>query len=368
MIVTLIAAGKRVGVTATSHKVITNLLDEVCRAARDEGVEVRGVQKAGEDSLCVDPMIERAASNPKVLTALTEDGANLAAGTVWLWVRPEMAESVDVLFVDEAGQISLANVLAASQAAESVVLLGDPQQLEQPQQGVHPPGADVAALEHLVGGSTLAADRGLFLEETWRLHPEVCAFTSELFYEGRLRARPDLGNQSVNAAPPFDGAGLRFVPVAHSGNSSESSEEVKAVSALLDELMSGQATWIDKAGAEHSLRIEDVLVVAPYNAQVAALRAALPDGTRVGTVDKFQGQEAPIVVYSTASSSAQDAPRGMEFLFSPNRLNVATSRARCLAVLVGSPALLGSDCNSFRQMKLANRLCRFQELAEVLKV
>ena len=363
MIVTLIAAGKRVGVTATSHKVITNLLDEVCRAARDEGVEVRGVQKVGEDSLCADPMIERAASNPKVLTALTEDGANLAAGTVWLWARPEMAESVDVLFVDEAGQISLANVLAASQAAESVVLLGDPQQLEQPQQGVHPPGADVAALEHLVGGSTLAADRGLFLEETWRLHPDVCAFTSELFYEGRLRARPDLGNQSVNAAPPFNGAGLRFVPVVHSGNSSESSEEVGAVSALLDDLMSGNATWVDKASVEHPLQIEDVLVVAPYNAQVASLRAALPDGTRVGTVDKFQGQEAPIVIYSTASSSAQDAPRGMEFLFSPNRLNVATSRARCVVVFVGSPSLFGPDCRSVQQMRLANGLCRFGELA-----
>ncbi|MHB1191943.1 MAG: DEAD/DEAH box helicase [Longimicrobiales bacterium] len=326
------------GVTATSHKVIVNLLNSVCAAAESEGVVVRVPVALG-------------------------DGANLAAGTVWLWARPEMAGSVDVLFVDEAGQISLANVLAASRAADSIVLLGDPQQLEQPQKGVHPPGTDAAALEHLVGGATLSADRGLFLEETWRLHPDVCAFTSELFYEGRLTSRLELANQTVNGPAPFDGAGLRFVPVEHTGNSSESAEEVEVVRALIDELLASHATWVDSAGVQHPLRLSDVLVVAPYNAQVAALRAALPEGARVGTVDKFQGQEAPIVIYSTATSSAQDAPRGMEFLFSPNRLNVATSRARCLAVLVGSPELLGPNCGSVRQMRLANGVCRFGEMA-----
>ena len=364
MIVSLIAEGKRVGVTATGHKVITNLLDEVCVAAHEEGIEVRGIQKAGEESCCANPAIGRASTNPQVLKALAEEGANLVAGTMWLWARPEMAESVDVLFVDEAGQMSLANVLAGAQAADSIVLLGDPQQLEQPQQGVHPPGTDVAALEHLVGESTLSGDRGLFLEETWRLHPDVCAFTSELFYEGRLTSRLELANQTVNGPSPFVGAGLRFVPVAHTRNTSESREEVEAVRSLVDELISSGATWIDSDCKEHPIGLDEVLVVAPYNAQVAALREALPEGARVGTVDKFQGREAPIVIYSTATSSAQDAPRGMEFLFSPNRLNVATSRARCLAVLVGNPALLGPDCSSVRQMRLANGFCRFGEMAD----
>ena len=364
MIVSLIAEGKRVGVTATSHKVITNLLNEVCAAAYEDAVEVRGIQKAGEESCCSDPAIECAGSNAQVLKALVEEGANLAAGTMWLWARPEMAESVDVLFVDEAGQVSLANVLAGAQAADSIVLLGDPQQLEQPQQGVHPPGTDVAALEHLVGESTLSGDRGLFLEETWRLHPDVCAFTSELFYEGRLTSRLELANQTVHGPSPFVGTGLRFIPVEHTRNSSESREEVEAVRSLLNELIETGAAWVDSNCQEHPIGLREVLVVAPYNAQVAALREALPKGARVGTVDKFQGQEAPIVIYSTATSSAQDAPRGMEFLFNPNRLNVATSRARCLAVLVGNPALLGPDCSSVRQMQLANGLCRFGEMAD----
>src|SRR5207245_5883497 len=136
--------------------------------------------------------------------ALSNGIALLAAGTVWLWSRNEMAQSVDVLFVDEAGQMALANVLAISQAAMSVVLLGDPQQLNQPQRGVHPPGADVSALGHLLNGrATISADQGLFLTETRRLHPDVCAFTSELFYDGRLVPRPENARQRLNAVGPL---------------------------------------------------------------------------------------------------------------------------------------------------------------------
>jgi len=362
MIVSLLAAGKRVGVTATSHKVIVNLLDEVCQVADDEGVTFRGVQKASENNLCRHHAIERG-SNEAVETRVADGDVDLVAGTVWLFSRDAMQDKLDVLFVDEAGQMSLANVLAASGCTASVVLLGDPQQLEQPQQGVHPPGTEVAALEHLVGAQTLRPELGLFLHETWRLHPDICAFTSELYYQDRLRSREELGVQSVGAPPPFDGAGLRFHPVEHEANSNESPEEVAAVARLVDELLDADPTWVDQHGERKALGAEDILVVAPYNAQVNALREALPGEIRVGTVDKFQGQEAPIVLYSTATSSVADAPRGMEFLFSPNRLNVATSRARCVVVVVGSPELLGPDCRSVRQMKLANGLCRFGEMA-----
>jgi len=172
----------------------------------------------------------------------------LAAGTLWLWARDDMAGAVDVLFVDEAGQMSLANVLAVSQAADSLVLLGDLQQLDQPQQGTHPRGTAASALKHLVGGATLEADRGLFLEETWRLHPEVCAFTSELYYEGKLTSVAQTHGQRVDGPEPFNGVGLRFVPVAHSGNSSESAEEVQVVREFVDALLAARPSRTRRGG------------------------------------------------------------------------------------------------------------------------
>jgi uncharacterized protein len=200
------------------------------------------------------------------------------------------------------------------------VLLGDPQQLEQPQQGVHPPGADVSALAHLLNGhATIASEQGIFLTETRRLHPDVCAFTSELFYEGRLVPRPENAEQRLNTADPLDGTGLRFAPVNHSDNQNESPEEVEKVAAAVETLLKTGATWTNKKGEAHALTLEDVMVVAPYNAQVEALLERLPAGARVGTVDKFQGQEAPLVLYSMATSTPEDAPRGMEFLYSLNR-------------------------------------------------
>ena len=364
MIVQLLSAGKRVGIVATSHKVIGHLLKEVCEAGEEKGVVIHGIQKADKGQWCGREEIVRAGSNAKVLGALTEGEIRLAAGTAWLWSRPEMARAVDVLFADEAGQMSLANVLAIVQAGSSLVLLGDPQQLEQPQKGVHPPGADVSALDHLVGGmATLMDDRGLFLDQTWRLSPEICAFTSELYYGGRLVSRDGLEAQVVRGPTALAGSGLRFVPVEHFGNTNESTEEVEAVAGLVSELLSGNWSWVDEQAEESVVTLSDLLIVAPYNAQVALLREALPEGSRIGTVDKFQGQEAAIVIFSPASSSAEEAPRGMEFLYSPNRLNVATSRARCLAVIVGSPKLFGPHCKSVRQMKLANGFCRFAEMA-----
>jgi uncharacterized protein len=363
MITQLIHDGKRVGITATSHKVIANLLKGVCAAAEERDLGFHGIQKADEGDAYAHARIEHTGTNERVAEALASGEADLAAGTVWLWARPEMAGAVDVIFVDEAGQMSLANMLAASGAAKSIVLLGDPRQLEQPQKGVHPPGTGVSALEHLVGNVPLDPDRGLFLNETYRLHPDVCRFTSELFYWGLLKSRYGLQHQSVDGPEPFQGTGLRFIPVEHTGNTSESEEEVRVVAELVDRLLRAEPMWTDHEEVRRPIRVQDVLVVAPYNAQVTALRAALPAGVPVGTVDKFQGQEAPIVIYSTATSTAQDAPRGMEFLFSPNRLNVATSRARCLVLWVGSPALLGPDCSSVRQMQLANGFCRFGEMA-----
>jgi predicted RecB family nuclease len=369
MVVALVADGRRVGITAVSHKVIAKLLQEVCAAARQAGIQLRAVQKVSDhgDERSQDPVVTLVDNNGAVRDALARGEAQVAAGTAWLWARDEMADSLDVLFVDEAGQMSLANTLAVSQAACSLVLLGDPQQLDQPQKGVHPQGADVSALAHVLGGhETIGPDQGLFLEETWRLHPDICAFISELFYDGRLMTRPENRNQRLNCHGPLDGTGLRYVPVEHTGNQNESPEEVERVAGLFGGLLRDGATWTDKQGQVSTLGLEHILVVAPYNAQVSALAQRLPDGARVGTVDKFQGQEAPVVFYSMAISTPEDAPRGMDFLYSLNRLNVAVSRAQCVAVIVASPALFQVQCRTPRQIELANALCRYLEMARLV--
>jgi superfamily I DNA and/or RNA helicase len=247
-------------------------------------------------------------------------------------------------------------------AARNLVLLGDPRQLAQPSKAAHPPGAEASALEHLLGGHvTMPPELGLFLPVTRRLPPEVNRFVSEAFYEGRLASDPACSNQKVAGEAPFAGEGVRWVPVEHAGNRTVSLEEVEAVGRIFDGLVGRE--WTDGKGDCRLLSPADVLVVAPYNAQVARLAAALPPGARVGTVDKFQGQQAPVVIYSLAASSPEDAPRGMEFLYSLNRLNVAVSRAQGLAVLVGSPALLRVHCRTLEQMRLASALCRFVETA-----
>jgi predicted RecB family nuclease len=364
MIVELVRDGRRVGITAVSHKVITNLLREVCRHALQAGVTLKAIQKSNDGDQCGEAGVTQAEDNQAVSNAIRSGSAQVAAGTAWLWARPEMANSVDVLFLDEAGQISLANTLAVSQAATSIVLLGDPRQLDQPQRGTHPPGAEVSALGHLLNGqATISASQGLFLNETRRLHPNVCSFISEVFYDGRLLPRRENAHQRLDCDTVLDGAGLRFCPVEHSGNQNDSPEEVERLGAMVAHLLEARATWSDKEGRKHALRAEDVLVVAPYNAQVAALMERLPAGTRVGTVDKFQGQEAPVVFYSMATSTPEDAPRGMEFLYSLNRLNVAVSRARCVAVLIGSPRLFQVECKTPRQIELANAFCRYLEMA-----
>ena len=365
MIVTLLAAGRRVGITANSHKVIGNLLGEVLEAADAEEVVVRPIQHAEVHQLHADDRVVRAKDAGDVASQLGDGRANLAAGTSWLWVSPKMAGAVDTLFVDEAGQISLANAVSVASGAENLVLLGDPQQLDQPMQGSHPPGADRSALAHVLGHeATLSPERGLFLERTWRLHPELTRFTSEVFYDHRLESEPHLGIQRVATTESiFDGVGPRLVGVPSVGADNESAIEAEAVAGLAHQLLDSGASWVNQDGIKRPLGWKDVLIVAPYNAQVGAIARLLPTEARVGTVDKFQGQEAPISLYSLTTSSPELAPRGMDFLYSRNRLNVATSRARCVAVVVASPDLLRVRARTPEQMRLANAFCRFAELA-----
>jgi predicted RecB family nuclease len=356
LIVHLLAQGRRIGVTSTSHKAIHTLLHEVEEAAREAGVTFRGLKKASADnaeSRYDGEQIESATA----LAAFPDPDVNLLAGTAWLFARGELHGSLDYLFVDEAGQVSLADALAVGTAARNLVLLGDPLQLAHVTQGIHPRGTAVSVLQHLLGDDrTIPRDRGVFLELSWRMHPDVSSFVSEAFYERRLRSAPECALQRTAF-----GTGIRYLPVAHDGNRSSSPEEAATIRAELERLLG--TPWTDSSGVTRPLGDEDVLVVAPYNAQVRCLREQLPGGVRVGTVDKFQGQEAAVVFFSMASSSGADIPRNLGFLFSRNRLNVAVSRARCLVYLVASPALLEIDCRTVEQMRLANALCLLVETA-----
>jgi superfamily I DNA and/or RNA helicase len=259
--------------------------------------------------------------------------------------------------------MSLANVLACAQCAQNLVLLGDPQQLEQPQKAVHPEGSELSALEYLLEGhDTIPGDRGLFLGETWRLHPSICSYTSDLFYEGKLAPHPSLAAQVLSGPMPFAGAGLFYVPVEHEGNQNSSPEEAERIAEILSGLVAPSITWTDRHSQARSMSLDDVLVVAPYNAQVSEIGRRIP-GARVGTVDKFQGQEAPVVIYSITTSSPEEAPHGMEILFSRHRLNVATSRARCACILVGNPSIFEPNCRTPQQMRMANAFCAYVERA-----
>jgi uncharacterized protein len=362
VILHLVKNGKKVGVTANSHNVVKHLLRGVAEAAEECGTSVTIGHKGNEDEdeFTPDTGIDYYDKPDKARKAIKD--YQVFGGMKFFWAHHDLANSVDVLVVDEASQLALADVLAVSPAAKSLVLIGDPQQLERPQKGSHPPGVDVSALDHLLGdAATISTDRGFFLPTTRRLHPRIAEFTSELFYDGRLGSLAGCERQALSDAGAFDGAGLWFVPVEHVGNRSSSAEEVEAVRRIVDHLLA-RSTWTDAEGNTRRLVGDDILVVAPYNMQVQDLRSRLPN-IRVGTVDKFQGQEAPVVIYSMTTSSPEEAPRGLEFLYSLNRLNVATSRAKTTVILVANPALFEVDCKSPRQLRLVNAMCRFLEVA-----
>lgn len=356
MILALVKAGKKVGITAVSHKVINNLLTKVRELAGSQSVTLVHKDDSGNPP---DGIIE--VDNDAAYDHL--ESGSVVGGTAWLWAVDAAKGKADYLFVDEAGQMSLAMVLAASRCCHNLVLLGDPQQLEQPQRGAHPEGADVAALTHLLEGrATMPRDKGIFLGMTRRLHPKITAFTSETHYESKLHTYPGLEHMMIIGDTPFAGAGLFYVSVDHNGNQNRSDEEVDRIRSIVHHLTTGDVRWTNRNGETVPLMRADILIVAPYNAQVAALSDAL-SGLRIGTVDKFQGQEAAIVIYSMTTSSAEDAPRGMSFLYSPNRFNVATSRALVACILVASEKVFEAECRSIEAMRWLNGLCRFREMA-----
>ncbi|MGJ3189572.1 TM0106 family RecB-like putative nuclease [Paenarthrobacter sp. FR1] len=340
VIARLVAEGWKVGVVAQSHAVVENML---CAAVQKAGVDPQRVAKEVKHG---DPVPWKQCGKGDVEELLSKPGGALIGGTAWTMVGSSVpAGSLDLLVIDEAGQFSLANTMAVSRAAKRLLLLGDPQQLPQVTQGKHPEPVDESALGWLSDGyNTLPPELGYFLALSWRMHPDLCSAVSGLSYDNRLEAAPAAKERHLEGAGP----GISCVYVPHTGNSTNSPEEaaevVRQVQAHLGLL------WLDPSQSAESkfseprpLEETDILVVAAYNAQVQLikhqLRAAGLGGVRVGTVDKFQGQEAPVVIVSMAASAAGEVPRGMEFLLSRNRINVAVSRGQWRAVVVRSPEL-----------------------------
>ncbi|KQY46223.1 bifunctional RecB family nuclease/DEAD/DEAH box helicase [Cellulomonas sp. Root137] len=335
VIAALAAQGWKVGVVAQSHAVVENML----RAVNAAGLPAEQIGKKAQDEH-PDDAVWQSLPKGKDATAFhaRQPGGFVIGGTKWDFTSRERIPDggFDLLVIDEAGQFSLADTIAVSTAARNLLLLGDPQQLPQVTQGRHPEPVDRSALGWLVDGQdTLPDELGYFLARTWRMHPALCAAVSRLSYEDRLTAVPRTADRELEGVAP----GLRTVVVDHEGNAVSSPEEAAVVVDQVRDLLGRR--WTD--GTSRPLTGADILVVAPYNAQVWTVARALRDagitGVRVGTVDKFQGQEAAVVLVTTCASSADDVPRGMEFLLNRNRLNVAVSRAQWCAIIVRSRRL-----------------------------
>jgi predicted RecB family nuclease len=369
----LVAAGKRVGVSSNSHKAVMNLLIACGDAVRKDGGSLKGIKVGGDsEGQLYDDNSDFYNVNVSG-DALDLFSGGVIGGTAWLFTRAEWAGKLDFLFIDEAGQVSLANAIAMSRCAKNLVLLGDQMQLEQPVQGAHPGDAGLSGLQYALKDpeasredlpifhAVVPAEYGLFLGESRRMHPAVCEFISESIYEGRLRSFGDCAKQRI-AVPAGSGVfvskenGLVFSGVEHEGNIQQSDEEIERISAIFDEMLGRPYTASDSM--TRALTLEDFLFIAPYNAQVRALQAALPDGARVGSVDKLQGQEAPVCVLSLCSSFGEYGSRGLGFILDRNRINVAISRSQCLAVVVGDPRIAGTRVNSLNEMKLLNLYCK----------
>jgi predicted RecB family nuclease len=373
VIASLLAEGKRVGVASNSRKAVINLLTACGKAVGERGNNLQGIlvgAQVNDPVFSANPGLGHIEKNPDGYNAYT---VGVVGGTAWLFTRPEWEGVLDFLFIDEAGQVSLANAVAMARCAKNLVLLGDQMQLEQPVQGSHPGDAGLSALQYALKDTkasrpdapvlhaVVSPDYGLFLGESRRMHPSVCRFISESIYQGRLNAFADCARQKIAVPANANGlitveSGIVFSGIEHDGDIQQSDEEVQRVCAIFKELFGRQYT--DKDNKTQPLALNDFLFIAPYNAQVRSLQAALPANARVGSVDKFQGQEAPVCILSLCSSYGEYGSRGLGFILDRNRINVAISRAQCLAVVVADPRIATTPTGSLDEMTLVNLFCK----------
>jgi uncharacterized protein len=382
VVLDLVKKGKKVGITANSHDAVANLVEEIQRHAESHGFNATSPLKAllrsngdDNDDEPGSAVVVSRRNDPKKVAKLMKD-FHVIGSTRYLFSNKGLRNSIDVLLVDEAGQLSLAETLAASLSCRDLVLVGDPQQLKQPTKAAHPGESGLSALEYINQGNDVVPEGfGILLETTKRMHPTITEFVSEQVYEGKLHSESGCERQAISGDDWLSGSGLRWQAVEHSGRSSYSPEEIVEVVETFYSLLGRDFT--SKKGTTTTIGPRDVFVITPYNHQRLELLKSLlahPRASecgvtddvirdRVGTVDKAQGDQAPVVLVSYTSSSADDVPRGMEFLYSKNRFNVAVSRAQALVVVFANPRLLDVHCKTIEQVKLANMLCRYAEVA-----
>ncbi|KTD44662.1 TM0106 family RecB-like putative nuclease [Legionella quateirensis] len=359
LIAELIQRGKKIAISSNSHKAINNLLISTAAYCEKEGIKGYFSCTRNTDSAIDALNIE--VLETKSIIDFIRPGCVVGA-TAWGLSRDELEHQFDYLFIDEAGQVSVANLIAMSRATDNIILMGDQMQLGQPSQGSHPEDSGLSILDYLLHDTpTIPESMGVFLGTTYRMHSAVNHFISEAIYEGKLETAPENDKQRIRIPEHYHGplnkeAGIVNIPVFHEGNTQASDEEVEQIVQLTSELLG--RTFYTHDGREQILGWNDILFVSPYNHQVNKLKTALGEQAKVGSVDKFQGQEAPVVFLTMCASNANESPRGLNFLFDKHRLNVAISRAQCLVVVVYSPALLETVPNSIEQIAMINMFCR----------
>jgi len=366
-IIQLLKQNKKIGITGLSHKVIHNLLQRVEDMAKEKQFNFEGYKRGtleDEDTVFNGEFIKTYEKDPVFMDALKEkDVGQIFAGTKYHLASTFYDQKIDYLFIDEAGQVSLADLISIGNIAKNIILIGDQNQLGQPIRGVHPNNSGQSILDYLLEGKdTIPEDRGIFLNKTYRLNSILNEFISSNFYEERLICdeRTDKRIIKFNKKSLIKNDGIHYVEMNHKNNVQTSLEEFEVVKDLMKEMIGNE---FDDNGSKRKLTVEDFLVISPYNTQVNLLISKLEEAKiknpRVGTIDKFQGQEAPVTIISMTSSDSDSLPRNKEFFFSRNRLNVAISRAQVASIILFNPNLLDSSPKNLDQIKLMNNFFKF---------
>ena len=357
IIIELMKVGKKVGITSNSHEAIKTLLIAIEQQAVDQNYEFSGMRKSKSS----DKHEWKFIRNVTTGKPLNMDSYSLFAGTSWFFVDPRMNKTLDYLFIDEAGQVALGTTIANATSADNLVLIGDQMQLSQPMRAKHEGYARKSSLDFILeDDDTISTDKGVFLNVTRRLNKKICNYISTSFYDSRLTSDPITETRSVNLKlDPIKDEGLFYVPIDHSGCSQRSDEEADLVEKVFNKIVNKQYKSENITG---KISAKDIMVVAPYNAQANNIRERLKkkfkDDVRVGTIDLFQGQEAKVVLISMTTSDVESLPRHKDFFFSRNRLNVAISRAECVAIIIFNENLLLASASNIKEMKLINSFCK----------
>ena len=357
IIIELMKDGKKVGVSSNSHEAIKNLLSEIEKQAKDEGFKFKGMKKSNNTNLFEGEFIIDVINDKPINTK----DFLLFSGTAWFFSNVRMNQTLDYLFIDEAGQVSLANTISMATSSKNLVLIGDQMQLSQPIRGTHEGYAKLSSLDYILEDrDTISPEQGIFLRETRRLNKKICKYISDSFYDSRLIPHEVTKTRSVKLGlNNIKDQGIFFIPTDHFGNSQRSDEEAQIIYDYYSKIM--MKNFEDENG-KGKIDIENIMVVAPFNVQANNIKQKLlkkySEDTKVGTIDLFQGQQAKVVFISMTSSDSENLPRHKDFFFNRNRLNVAVSRAQNVAIILFNPNLLLASANTIHEMKLLNNFCK----------